>query len=247
MKTRSDRFAAVLRVLAALLLALVPSPIATASAGPWRFVAASASQAARGVQGYEEGIAALEQGHVWACQVVGEPSVAGLIRLRQVPGGVRIDAHHQASGDRVEAVLLEDGSMSVLHDGVQVATHLPSPAVGVPGPTAGHAALRQLSAWQVLAGALTDANLQGALQLASGGTAACRAACDSSVAVPARCVDENVDEACCLKLAQLRRCYAYCECDAAPSNSAACRLAADAAWASSVAACGGLFGEPMEP
>ena len=49
------------------------------------------------------------------------------------------------------------------------------------------------------------------------------------------------------KLAQLRRCYAYCDCDASPSNSAACRLAADATWALAVTACSGLFGDPMEP
>lgn len=247
MKTRSTVGSALLRLTAAALCALAPAPCGLAAAAQPPSVPASAAQAARGVEGYEVGVSALEAGDVWVCQVVGVPVAAGSITLIPASGGVQLEARHSDSGDHLSVILGDDGTTFIVRGGVQVAAHFPPPAVGLPGTTVGGEALPQSPAWRLLAGAFADPNLQTALASASGGTGACRAACDASVAVPSRCTGPEVDQICCEKLARLRRCYAYCDCDASPSNSAACRLAADATWALAVTACSGLFGDPMEP
>ena len=71
MKTRSTVGSALLRLTAAALCALAPAPCGLAAAAQPPSVPASADQAARGVEGYEVGVSALEAGDVWVCQVVG--------------------------------------------------------------------------------------------------------------------------------------------------------------------------------
>lgn len=223
------------------------SAAASAGDGQWQSVPACAAQAARGVHGYEDGVLALGDQQVWGCEVVGLPVAAGTIHLRHVEGGILLDVRHAASDDAVAVFLADDGSVFVEHHAVQVALHLPPPAVGVPGTTVGGKALLHLPAWRVMSAAFADTNLQAAILASAGGTGACLAACDASVAVPRRCVDSQVDEECCLKLAALRRCHAYCACDANSPTPEACRLLADAAWSIESSLCSGLIGEPLEP
>lgn len=227
-------------------LAAVAAPLSRADDGAPRTITASAGQVARGVKGYEVGVAASDQASAWVCQVVGDPNAAGAIRLTSAVDGVRLDASHVASGDTVTLFLAANGSLFVVHRGVQVATHIPAPAVGLPGTTVGEDVLPQLPAWRVLSGAFTDPNLQSALASVSSGSVSCKAACDASVAVPPQCVDQPSGEYCCLKLADLGRCHAYCDCDSSPATSVACKLSAEAAWSWQVLFCT-LFAEPLEP
>ena len=227
-------------------LAAVAAPLSRADDGAPRTITASAGQVARGVKGYEVGVAASDQASAWVCQVVGDPNAAGAIRLTSAVDGVRLDASHVASGDTVTLFLAANGSLFVVHQGVQVATHIPAPAVGLPGTTVGEDVLPQLPAWRVLSGAFTDPNLQSALASVSSGSVSCKAACDASVAVPPQCVDQPSGEYCCLKLADLSRCHAYCDCDSSPTTSIACKLWADAAWTAQILRCG-RFGDPLEP
>jgi hypothetical protein len=227
-------------------LAAVAAPLSRADDGASRTITASAGQVARGVKGYEVGVAASDPASVWVCQVVGDPNAAGAIRLTSAVDGVRLDASHVASGDTVTLFLAADGGLFVVHQGVQVATHIPAPAVGLPGTTVGEDVLPQLPAWRVLSGAFADAGLQSALASVSSGSVSCKAACDASVAVPPQCVDQPSGEYCCLKRADLGRCHAYCDCDSSPATSVACKLSADAAWAWQVLLCT-LFAEPLEP